>query len=224
MTPPRPHPYWPFFDLRVRTPRVELRYPNDDDLVELAALAARGVHPPDFMPFTAPWTDVPSPEMERNALQWHWRTRADLTPDRWGLLFVTVEDGAIVGTQGLQAKDFAVTRTVSSGSWVGMAHQGQGIGKEMRAAVLHLAFAGLGAQTAFSGAYVDNAASISVSRALGYQEDGYDIVARRGEAARELRFRLERADWETHNRRDDIVIEGLELCLPLLGLGSDEGR
>jgi RimJ/RimL family protein N-acetyltransferase len=214
------HPYWPFFDLRVRTPRIELRYPNDDDLVALAALAAEGIHPPDFMPFTTPWT-------ERNALQWHWRTRADLTPQKWGLLFVTVDaaTGTIVGTQGIEAKDFAVTRTVSTGSWLGQEHQGKGIGKEMRAAVLHLAFEGLAAQTAFSGAYTDNAASIAVSRALGYQDDGYEVVARRGEAARELRFRLERADWEAkQNPRADIVIEGLEPCLPLLGLGPDEGR
>jgi len=27
------HPYWPFFDLRIRTPRLELHVPNDDDRI-----------------------------------------------------------------------------------------------------------------------------------------------------------------------------------------------
>ena len=30
------HP-WPLFDLRLRTPRLELRLPTDDDLLALAA-------------------------------------------------------------------------------------------------------------------------------------------------------------------------------------------
>ncbi len=42
----------------------------------------------------------------------------------------------------------------------------------MRAAVLHLAFAGLGAQHAVSGAHDHNTASLTVSRKLGYRDDG----------------------------------------------------
>jgi len=213
------HPYWPFFDLVVRTPRLELRYPTDEQLVEVADLAARGIHPPDVMPFTVPWTDAPSPGLERSTLKHHWGLRAGLTAESWGLAFVTVVDGAIVGMQSIHGKDFAVTKTVETGSWLGMAHQGQGLGKEMRAAVLHLAFAGLGAQVAFSGASVDNEQSMGVSRALGYEDDGFLVVAVRGQAQREIRFRLERERWE-ERRRDDIVIEGLAPCLPLLGAGG----
>lgn len=83
--------------------------------------------------------------------------------------------------------------------------------------MLHLAFAGLGAEAAFSGAYVDNEASIRISRRLGYEDDGLDILSRRGHAARACRFRLERTRWEQH-RRDDIVLEGLEPCLELFGV------
>ena len=50
-------PYWPLFDLRITTPRVELRPPTDEDLFALASLAAAGVHDPDFMPFAIPWTE-----------------------------------------------------------------------------------------------------------------------------------------------------------------------
>ena len=214
------NPYWPFFELRVRTPRLELRYPDDDDAVALAALAAKGIHPPDFMPFTHAWTDVASPELELKAVQHFWLARANLTPENWALPMAVVVDGAVVGVQDMHAPiDFRVTRLVSTGSWLGMPHQGQGLGKEMRAAVLHLAFAGLGAEVAISAAFLDNASSIGVSRSLGYEDDGYYICMRRGEAARQIRFRLERAAWE-QRRRDDIVIEGLEPCLPVLGLGA----
>jgi len=44
-----------------------------------------------------------------------------------------------------------------------LAHQGQGIGREMREAILHLAFAGLGAQEALSGAFEDNVSSLATS-------------------------------------------------------------
>ncbi len=65
------HPHWPLFDLAVRTPRIEVRYPDDELLFELAALPADGVHEAAAMPFLHPWTRAPSPELERSALR-HW--------------------------------------------------------------------------------------------------------------------------------------------------------
>src|SRR5205823_2524831 len=113
------------------------------------------------------------------------------------------------------------TRTFETGSWLGRDFQGQGIGKEMRAAVLHFGFAGLGATRAISGAFEDNPQSIGVSRAVGYADNGDQIVVRRGERARQLRFKMERADWE-RRRRDDIVIENLVPCFPLFGIAALE--
>ncbi len=140
------HPYWPLFDLRVRTPRLELRYPGDDDLVALARVAAEGVHDPAFLPFSVGWSLLPSPERERGVLQWHWRQRAEWRPESWRFEPVIVVDGEVVGVQGLGAKDFARLGVGATGSWIGQRHQGRGIGTEMRAAILHLAFAGLGAR------------------------------------------------------------------------------
>jgi PPOX class probable F420-dependent enzyme len=37
------HPYWPLFDVVIRTPRLEVRYPDDSLLIELATVAAQGV-------------------------------------------------------------------------------------------------------------------------------------------------------------------------------------
>lgn len=213
------NPFWPLFDLVVRTPRLELRLPTDDELVELGRLAAAGIHAPEEMPFAHPWSRQSSPQLEGGVLQFHWRARGQWAPERWELPLGVWCEGVLVGTQALLADDFAVTRQASSGSWLGRAHQGRGIGREMRAAVVHLAFAGLGARLVRTEAFLDNAASLAVSRALGYVEDGYDDRVREGSAARLQRFRLERQRWED-TRRVDVVLEGLEPCLPMFGVPS----
>jgi hypothetical protein len=63
----------------------------------------------------------------------------------------------------------------------------------MRAAVLTLAFGPLGARSAVTGAFADNAAAIGVSRALGYDDDGTEVTNRDGERVLAHRFRLPRA-------------------------------
>jgi RimJ/RimL family protein N-acetyltransferase len=202
------------FDVRVRTPRIELRYPDDDLLVDLAALAAQGVHDPSVMPFSHPWTDRPSGELERSALQYHWRNRGAWTASAWTCDFAVMVDGRPAGLQGLNANDFVTLRTFETGSWLGQAFQGRGIGKEMRAAVLHLGFSGLDARFAVTGAFDDNPASLAVTRALGYRPNGETYEVRRGISARHLRFLMPRQDWETR-RRDDIEIDGLDEAIDL---------
>jgi RimJ/RimL family protein N-acetyltransferase len=87
----------------------------------------------------------------------------------------------------------------------------------MRAAILHLAFAGLGARYAVSGAYVDNAASLAVSRKLGYRDDGIEHHAVRGTGAKLQRLRLTLADWQAR-RSIEVRIGGLEAALPMFGI------
>lgn len=207
---------WPLFGLRVRTPRLELRYPDDDLVAAVAEVAAGGVHAPEYMPFSIPWTAAEPPALQRSTLKFVWQTRSALGPDEWQLPLVAVVDGRPVGMQDLLSSQFPKLRVVSSGSWLGRAHQGQGLGKEMRAAMLHLAFAGLGALRAESGARADNAASLGVSRALGYRENGDAQVLRGGQPVRHVRLVLPRDVW-AERRRNDIEIVGLEPCLELLG-------
>ena len=114
------------------------------------------------------------------------------------------------------AKNFERLRTVETGSWLGRQHQGQGLGKEMRAAILHLAFEGLGAIEAMSGAFHDNRASLATSQSLGYTENGDRLMLRRDRPDRILDLKLDRATWASR-RRDDIEIEGLEACLEMFG-------
>jgi RimJ/RimL family protein N-acetyltransferase len=211
------HHYWPLFDLVVRTPRLELRYPDDVMLVELAAVAAKGIHDPAVMPFSTAWTRAESPDLERSTLKHFWALRSAWSPDQWTFPGAVVVDGRAVGLQSLGGSAFPVTGAVTTGSWLGREFQGQGIGKEMRAAILHLAFAGLGARVAYSGAYEDNPASMKVSRALGYSENGDQINSREGQPAREIRLKLTREVWEKR-RRKDIEVVGLRPCREWFGV------
>jgi RimJ/RimL family protein N-acetyltransferase len=215
--------HWPFFGLRVRTVRLELRYPSDADLLALADLAAAGIHDPDTTPFVVPWTDAPAGELERGLLQYLWGTRATLRPDDWNLELAVVHEGRVVGTQGLRAGRFAARRTVTTGSWLGRAHQGQGLGREMRAAVLDLVFHGLGAEAALSGAFADNVRSRRLSLSLGYRFVEARQVQSRGVPRDHHQFRLERADWLAHPHLR-ATWEGLEACLPLLGAPAPGGE
>ncbi len=211
------HPYWPLFDLRVRTPRLEIRLPTDDDLVALVQLIDQGIHDPATMPFLQPFTDAPAPARQRQALQWWWGKRAAWQPDDWTFTGAVVVDGTVVGVQDLSAASFGVLGKVSTGSWLGRAHQGRGLGAEMRAAIVHLAFAGLGAVEAHSSAFADNGASLAVSRALGYVHNGEEVALRRGRRDRVVNLRLDHSVWEA-TRRHDITIDGLAGCLDLFGL------
>jgi RimJ/RimL family protein N-acetyltransferase len=209
-----PTRFWPLFDLVVRTPRLELRLLRESELADLVELIDRGIHDPGTMPFFFPWTDVEPGQRAREAAQWMWRHRANWSSDNWTFTGGVFVDGKVVGVQDVEAEHFRSVRSVETGSWLGRMHQGLGLGREMREAVLHLAFAGLGAEEALSGAFEDNAASLATSRAVGYEENGEARGRRRDGSGRTIRFRLERDAWE-RRRRPDIEIAGLEGCLDM---------
>ena len=146
MSDPGPRSYWPLFDLVIRTPRLEIRLPREDEFGALLAVIEDGIHDPSTMPFGHPWTDQPRARRERESAQWWWRQRAEWWVDHWSYVGAVYVDGQEVGVH------FAQVRSVTTGSWLGRRHQGQGLGKEMRQAILHLAFAGLEAEEAHSGA------------------------------------------------------------------------
>jgi RimJ/RimL family protein N-acetyltransferase len=209
-----PSSYWPLFDLVVRTPRLELRLLREEEFADLVAVVDAGIHEPGAMPFDIPWTDVEPQQRARESAQWMWRHRANWSPDNWTLTCGVFMDGKPIGVQDVRAEHFRAVRSVETGSWLGRASQGQGLGREMREAILHLAFAGLGAGEALSGAFEDNAASLATSRAVGYAENGEARGRRRDGSGRTIRFRLGRDDWE-RRRRSDIELVGLEGCLDM---------
>ncbi|HWB68278.1 MAG TPA: GNAT family protein [Mycobacteriales bacterium] len=211
--------WWPIYRLRLTTPRLELRIPTYDDLLALGDLAAEGIHDPAVMPFSVPWSDWPPEARARSTVQIRLRLLGALTAESWQLPFVVVRDGTVVGGQDVGADDFANLKQVTTGSWLGRRFQGDRLGVEMRAAVLLFAFAGLGAEWATTAAFTDNAASNAISRRLGYEPDGVDVVERRGEAAQSQRYRLGRDRWAEH-ATIAVEIHGLDDSVrALLGAG-----
>jgi len=211
---------WPLFGLRLRSERLVLRYPTDDELIDLMALARAGIHPPDEMPFGVAWSTLPSPAFERGFMQHHWTMRGTWSPKHWFLNLVADLEGALIGSQSVGSEGFAVHRTVVTGSWLGREFQGRGLGKEMRAAILGFAFDGLRARVAETSAFLDNAPSNAVSRSLGYEENGLGSLAPEGVARVTQQFRMTTDMWRSRPR-PPLTIDGLEACQDLFGAGSD---
>jgi RimJ/RimL family protein N-acetyltransferase len=207
---------WPLRHLVLRTPRLELRPDDDAGLLELAEEAALGIHRPEQMPFVTPWTDADPANLAVGTVQHYWSVRAALTAARWTVNFLVRQGGHVIGMQGIRSSEIAVTREVSTGSWIGLRHQGRGIGTEMRAAVLLFAFDHLEALRARSAAFTDNAASLRVSEKLGYRRDGTETFVRRGRATEDVRLLLDRAAFQRPTWT--LEVEGVEPCLPLLGV------
>ena len=213
------HPTWPLYDLVVRTPLLELRLPHEDELVELVRQADHRIYDnTGFMPFNYNWTGKPIDSMRH-----FWRTWADFSPNNWTLGLVPFIDGEPLGSQSLRTTDFPIVRRFNTGSYLLPQAQGRGLGTEMRAAALHLAFEGLGALEAESEAHVDNVASNGVSRRLGY-EITHRRSSRFGDTQGDIYHLLLRRETWQKQRRDDIEIIGLEgACLDMFGLGDDTG-
>jgi RimJ/RimL family protein N-acetyltransferase len=171
-----PHP---FTRIRLRTPRLELRLATTAEARRLFEVARAGVHDPAVMPFEVPWTD----NLDEADFVSHVTAVSESE-----LRFVAFLDGQPVGVQALGLRPEWVT----TGSWLGRAHQGRGLGTEMRAAVLTYAFERLGATVARSGAVSGNEQSLGVSRKLGYEVVGSHVVAPRGEPVEHTDVELRR--------------------------------
>jgi RimJ/RimL family protein N-acetyltransferase len=206
----------PLYELRLRTPRLELRLGNREELAALARLAQEGIHPPEEMPFAVAWTDrIGEADFVESFVEFHEAALRDWRPEKWSLNLLVFVEALPAGSQTIAAEDFASTRTVGTGSWLGKRFQRQGLGTEMRAAVLELAFRKLGAEAATSGAIVGNEASKRVSEKLGYTTTGTSTVSPRGEPLTHLDLRIEREAWASPV---PVEIADLEGCLALFGL------
>jgi RimJ/RimL family protein N-acetyltransferase len=210
---------YPLLHLAVRSPRLELRSATDDLLDGLAEVVRAGKTHAEPAPYDDPISFY-EPDPDIRVARWLrniWRRRAQVSDDYWRLYFVVMVDGQPVGEQTLTGVDFKSLGTVTTFSWLSTDMRGQGLGRQMREAVLQLAFDGLGAKEAGSDAFVDNTASNAVSRALGYEPNGTDWATRQGEPAQLQRWKLTSTSWAPM-RRDDISIDGLEAAKALLPL------
>lgn len=203
----------------VSTPRLQLRAATDERLEALAPLVAAGKATADPPPWDDPSAFYESDPDERvnRWLQAVWRGRGTVRSDAWRLSFVAFVHDEPVGQQDLTGHDFNDFGTVESSSWVAAGRRGQGIGTEMRAAILHLAFEGLGAREAHSEGAVDNAGSNTVSERLGYERNGLAWATHQGKPVLGQRWRLTREDWLT-GRRSDIGLTDVAKCREVLGI------
>jgi RimJ/RimL family protein N-acetyltransferase/ribosomal protein S18 acetylase RimI-like enzyme len=209
----RPPP--PLARLRISTPRLVLRLGTTAELRDLAEVARQGIHEPDAMPFEVAWTDnAGAPGFGDESVAHHQEALRDWSPDAWRLNLVAFLDGRPVGVQALRADRFAETQQVDTGSWLGRAHQGKGLGTEMRAAVLSLAFDRLGATRAMSGAIQGNPQSLGVSRKLGYEVTGEHMVSPRGADVPHTDLALDR---DRFTSPVPVEIDGLDGLEPLFG-------
>lgn len=202
---------YPTFGLRVTCDDLELRLPGDAELLRLADVAVAGVHPAERRPFLVPWTVGEPDEVRRGFLRHHWSMRGRATPEDWALELAVFRDGAPIGVQAVGAKAFPITRSAGTGSWLGLAHHGKGLGKRMRLMALHLVFEGFGGLLATTEAFDDNPESNGVTRALGYAPNGVGVVDRGGEPATENRYRMTRAAWDARPdvHRLDVTLHGV---------------
>ena len=208
---------WPLYALRLTTGDLELRYPTEAELPGFVDVIQAGIHPSDEMPFGIAWTDEPPAKRNLASYQWWLGSRGRWSVDEWFLTLGVWERGSPVGFQDLRGERFPLYRTVGTGSWLGQAYQGRGIGRLMRQAVLTLAFDHLGAEVAETEAFLDNPASNKVSLAVGYEPNGFGRLAPRDAPRETQKFRLTVEGWRSRDR-PAVSVEGLEAALHLFGL------
>jgi RimJ/RimL family protein N-acetyltransferase len=210
----------PMLGLRVTAGPLELRGITDDDLPVLGDLAVGGIHADDQMPFYFPWSMAPKDQLLRNTAQYHWRTRATFAPEAWVLNLGVWYDGVLVGTQGFETKNYLVTRTGETGSWLGRSHQGKGIGTAMRQAICAFVFDHLDGAEVTSGAFLDNPASLAVSRKVGYRDNGVQRLQRRpGELAKVQLLALSPEEFVRGDH--PLEVHGVEAFRRSIGLDAE---
>ena len=202
---------WPLFGLRLTTERLQLRLPTEDEALRLVQL------PPDDLDVDPAW---PAPAgsahpLATAVLQWYWRALGEWKVEHWRLPLAVWWNGESIGMQELEADRFPALRSVETSSWLVKSARGKGLGKEMRAAVLTLAFDHLGAARAKSGAWDWNKSSLGVSRALGYVDNGWDFEDHGHQSGVMRSVMLEKADWDGEPWKTRV--EGLESCLAWFG-------
>lgn len=202
---------WPVFGLTVETPRLRLRLPHEEEIAELARLAAQGVHEPHERPFLTPWTEGGPQDRARFVVQQHWSELGSWDVNGWRLGLGIFLAGCPLGVITLRGKNFPVLREVTTSSWLGLPHHGKGLGTEARVGVLALAFEHLGAQAALTEVFQDNHASQGVSRKLGYVHDGISRDPRGHDVVVSDRLRLTRSTWKSRPR-PDVTVSGFEEC------------
>jgi RimJ/RimL family protein N-acetyltransferase len=210
---------WPVSGIRLRTADLDLRVITEADLPEVVVALPDDV---EMDPAATTYAGLDR-RAGRGAVvaQAYWGAMGTWSPGEWRLPFLVRRRDRVVGIQWLEGPAFLADQTVDSASWLCVRDRGRGYGQQMRGAVLELAFRHLGASAAISSAVLTNAASLGVSRSLGYVETHTSVLEHSGETLQHVR--LERAAWESSGRGRAVRILGADAALPFFGLGEARG-
>ncbi|RZU48442.1 RimJ/RimL family protein N-acetyltransferase [Krasilnikovia cinnamomea] len=207
---------WPLFGIRLACRTVTLRPVREDDLPQLAgALPGDVGHDPRLELFD----EQSAAQNERRLFcQGYWRALGTWSPSSWVLHLAVRHAGELVGVQTVEGDNFAVLRTVDTASWLVPPARGRGLGVAMRMAALGLAFDHLGALAAVSSAVVTNAASLGVSRRLGYADNGLGFVAETTGRAELRHVRLTAEAWQATGYGREVTVSGVDACRRWFGV------
>ena len=222
--------YWPLWGLRIHVADLVLQPMTEADLDEVVA-----VLPPDLEldPSATRYPGLDEPTQRAVVVQQaYWRHYGTWSPTEWRLNFCVRRAGRLIGVQELEGNDFPTLGTVDTSSWLVAGERGRGAGKGMRRAVLALAFGPLSARAAVTSAWEDNAASLGVSRSMGYRDNGVSLMARPGhdQPGTLVHLRMTRDQWAAAEaaeaertaggRESTPSVEGFEPCRPFFGQPS----
>lgn len=172
---------FPPFGLRITAGDLTLRILRDEDLPAYTALLREPIFEDESSDLVFPWYAVDVEERVRSSVLFQWRLRSQLSAEDWTISFGVFVGDRLIGMQDLSGKQFALRRTIGSGSWLTLGEHGKGYGKLMRQAALVAAFDHLGAQRAESEAVVGNVRSYGVSRGVGYMDNGTEVIEENGQ-------------------------------------------
>ncbi|MGN6752760.1 MAG: GNAT family N-acetyltransferase [Intrasporangium sp.] len=212
----RQEPFWPLHGIRLGTPDLELHVMTEADLEEVWQAL-----PPDLEldPGATSYEGLGGRGNRRAVVaQGYWHAFGTWSPKGWALPFVVRREGRVIGGQWLEGPEWAADRTVDSSSWLVASSRGKGLGRQMRGAVLELAFGSLGAVAAVTSAYVENAPSLGVSRGLGYRETHTSVLEHNGRRLQHLR--MEAAEWREAGHGAPVTVQGVAAAMPFFGLGA----
>src|SRR4029077_2093656 len=153
--------YWPLFDLRLASRDLTLRPMREADLRVVSDLLPVDT---ELDPAGTRYR-LSDERISRGIIthQGYWKAYGTWQPSAWRLGFVVLSGADIVGFQELEGNDFPLLRTVDTSSFLISSVRGRGFGKQMRRAVLALAFGPMEAAAAITSAWHDNHASLGVS-------------------------------------------------------------
>lgn len=203
-----------------------MSYPTDEHVKALADIGDRIRQQPGsewWWASSSGGEEFGFPDFHTRAMQALWQTRAEMRPSFWVIPLVACRkcSDRPLGVVELIGKSFVLTRSIEIGIWVDPREHRSGIGQEISQIALAIAFHEFGAKELRWNAIDENVASIALAEKLGFERDGTSTFVESGKAYPQTRFVLR--DPATVPQREDLSIQGLDLCIELLGVSTSGG-